>query len=105
MVYMIRSSAGQFLPTVPQVRPNFFWNLNGLRFGPVRNLSLTVPVGLEAGGAQGSTRVAELEHRLRLTQDELDAAHTELDRLRTQQDFYRQLLGDRATTRDRGTNE
>ena len=60
-----------------------------------RALSPTAPGGAGyAGGASTSTRLADLERRLSLTEGELEAASTELDRLRTERDFYRQLLGD-----------
>ncbi|HSK18276.1 MAG TPA: hypothetical protein VK912_04005 [Longimicrobiales bacterium] len=41
-------------------------------------------------------RISDMEQRLRLTEAELDVASSELDRLRTERDFYRELLGDRA---------
>ena len=45
----------------------------------------------------GSTaRISDAEQRLRLTEAELEVATSELDRLRTERDFYRELLGDRA---------
>ncbi|MGD8278235.1 MAG: hypothetical protein PVH00_09425 [Gemmatimonadota bacterium] len=39
-------------------------------------------------------RLADLERRLSLTETELEAAVTRLERLGTEQDFYRQLLED-----------
>lgn len=39
--------------------------------------------------------VAELEQKLATSQTELEDVNEELDRLRTERDFYRQLLGDR----------
>lgn len=63
-------------------------------------VSMTIPETL--GGPAGAPqigKVAELEHRLNRTQAELDAANAELDRLRIEQDFYRQLLGDPSVAR------
>ena len=52
--------------------------------------------------AAGSpARISHMEHRLRLTEAELDVANSELDRLRTERDFYRELLGDRAFEKPR----
>jgi hypothetical protein len=39
-------------------------------------------------------RLADLEQRLTFTEGELESAVVELDRLRAERDFYRQLLGD-----------
>lgn len=39
--------------------------------------------------------VSDLERQLTASQNELDDVNTELDRLRTERDFYRQLLGDK----------
>lgn len=50
---------------------------------------------LSSGGAQ-LLRVSALEQRLTRTEAELDAARDQLDRLRSERDFYRDLLGDRA---------
>lgn len=46
--------------------------------------------------AASPARISDMEQRLRLTEAELDVATSELDRLRTERDFYRELLGDRA---------
>lgn len=40
-------------------------------------------------------RLADVEQRLSVTENELEAANFELDRLRAERDFYRDLLGDR----------
>ena len=63
-------------------------------------VSGTIPDSMAGtGGAPQIGKVTELEHRLNRTLAELEAAHAELDRLRTEQDFYRQLLGDPSVTR------
>lgn len=60
-------------------------------------VSRSIPVeGAPAGVPPALTRVAGLEQRLSLTEGELEATREELDRLRTERDFYRDLLGDRA---------
>jgi len=41
-------------------------------------------------------RIADLENRLRNAESELEVTTTELDRVRTERDFYRQLLEDPA---------
>lgn len=41
-------------------------------------------------------RISAVEERLTRTEGELEAANAELDRLRQERDFYRDLLGDRA---------
>ena len=47
-----------------------------------------------------------MEKRLSLTEGELERASTELDRLRTERDFYRQLLGDPTLrAKDRPSNQ
>ncbi|CAN5637717.1 hypothetical protein BH23GEM10_BH23GEM10_17750 [soil metagenome] len=51
---------------------------------------------LGAGERNVSPRhVAELEQKLDTSQTELEDVNEELDRLRTERDFYRQLLGDK----------
>ncbi|MGH7446992.1 MAG: hypothetical protein ACRELT_05505 [Longimicrobiales bacterium] len=45
-------------------------------------------------------RLAGLEHRLSITEGELETTRDQLDRLRTERDFYRELLGDRAHEKD-----
>jgi hypothetical protein len=51
-----------------------------------------------------ATRLGALEQRLRVAESELETASAEIDRLTTERDFYRQLLGDPAT-RTRNTGE
>ena len=70
-------------------------------------VSVTPPdAGIGAGPpAQG--QLTELRSRLSVTEAELEATGTELERLRTERDFYRQLLEDpalrkRDRTRDAG---
>lgn len=59
-------------------------------------VSPTIPkTALTSSGPQ----LADLERRLNLAESEIEAAHSELDRLREERDFYRQLLGDRALRR------
>jgi hypothetical protein len=41
--------------------------------------------------------VEDMERRLRFAEGELEATTAELDRVRTERDFYRQLLGDPGT--------
>jgi len=58
-------------------------------------VSTTAPdAGDAADGSSSLVRLADLERRLSLTEGELEAAVVEIDRLRTERDFYRQLLGD-----------
>jgi hypothetical protein len=65
-------------------------------------VSTTGPGGAPvASGASSLLRVAGLEQRLSVTEGELETARDELDRLRTERDFYRDLLGDRAHERER----
>lgn len=45
-------------------------------------------------GTPLARRLEELEQRLALAERELESANVELDRLRAEQDFYRQLLDD-----------
>ena len=45
-----------------------------------------------SGGAFGG-KMEEFEQRLSLAEGELEAAHVEIDRLKAEQQFYRQLLG------------
>jgi hypothetical protein len=47
---------------------------------------------LGAGGA--TTPAALLEQRLGAAEGELESTQAELERVRTERDFYRQLLGD-----------
>ena len=63
-------------------------------------VSTTVPDTMGGtGGAPQIGKVAELENRLHRTQADLEAANAEVDRLRIEQDFYRQLLGDPTVAR------
>jgi hypothetical protein len=65
-------------------------------------VSLTPPEGTGGGaGASFPARLAELEKRLRLVEEELESAGVDLNRLKTERDFYRELLGD--PTSRRGT--
>lgn len=45
------------------------------------------------------TRLADLERRLSLTETELESANLQIERLRSEQDFYRKLLEDPARRR------
>jgi hypothetical protein len=55
------------------------------------------PIESQAQAPAGAlARTAALEQRLSLTEGELEAVNVELERVRTERDFYRQLLGDRA---------
>lgn len=45
------------------------------------------------------TRIAELEQRLSLTEGEVEATSIEIERLRAERDFDRQLLGNPASRR------
>lgn len=68
--------------------------------------SAAVSTGVPAASGPQSDRLAELEQRLLLTEGELEVATTELDRVRTERDFYRQLLDDPAKReRDRPRSE
>jgi hypothetical protein len=65
-------------------------------------VSMTAPgQGLVARAASSPARLADLEQRLRSTEGDLEAAMVELERLRTERDFYRQLVGDPAA-REKG---
>lgn len=58
-------------------------------------MSHSPPAAVRSGaGPVSHARVDELEKRLRLVEDELEAAGGELHRLNEERDFYRQLLGD-----------
>lgn len=50
-------------------------------------------------GASSLSRLEELEHRLRLVEEELEAAGGDLRMLKEERDFYSQLLGDPARRR------
>lgn len=63
-------------------------------------LSKTADTAAGVGGPPDA-RIQELEQRLNVTQDELEATTAELDRLRTERDFYRQLLEDPAAREQR----
>jgi hypothetical protein len=45
-------------------------------------------------------QLAEMDRRLSLTEGELQSANTELERLRTEREFDRQLLGKQVTRRE-----
>jgi hypothetical protein len=57
--------------------------------------------GAAGVGGPADARIQELEQRLTVTQEELEATNVELDRLRTERDFYRQLLEDPAAREQR----
>jgi hypothetical protein len=61
-------------------------------------VSLTPPES-GAGGAAPPGRLAELERRLRLAEEELEAASNDLRRLKEERDFYSQLLADSPSRR------
>ena len=54
-----------------------------------------------AATATATARVEGLVQRLSITEGELESTREELDRLRTERDFYRDLLGDRVHEVDR----
>jgi hypothetical protein len=63
-------------------------------------VSPTSPDAAMRGAAAGpASRLDELEHRLRLVEEELEAAGGDLRRLKEERDFYSQLLGDPASRR------
>jgi hypothetical protein len=64
--------------------------------------SVTGDVTAAASGRAVQTRLAELERRLSLAEAELEAAGVQLERLRTEQEFYRELLEDPAARRRLG---
>lgn len=53
------------------------------------------PGASRTASGPAAARIADLQQRLTTTLDLLEAANAQIDRLRTEQDFYRQLLGDR----------
>lgn len=55
-----------------------------------------LPPGSGYGPGSADPRTVELEEKLRLAQDELESVNAALDRVRTERDFYRQLLEDPA---------
>ena len=54
-----------------------------------------------SGPAAPQSRLAELERRLSLVEDELEASNVELRRLKAERDFYSQLLDDPARRGDK----
>lgn len=71
-------------------------------------VSATAPDGKIADGTSAlahrqtlETRIADLEQRLRLTEGEVEAASIEIERLRAERDFDRQLLGTPTARRKR----
>ena len=52
------------------------------------------PDGASVNGATAAARLADLERRLSLVEQELEAANAELASLREERDFYKELLGD-----------
>lgn len=66
-------------------------------------VSRTAPDGtLAADGVPTAARFAELERRLSLAEQELEATSTELAELRAERDFYKQLLGEPRAREQRG---
>ncbi|HUG00733.1 MAG TPA: hypothetical protein VML95_02595 [Longimicrobiales bacterium] len=72
-------------------------------------VSATRPDGSISGGVSPvayrqtlETRLADLEQRLSLTEGEVEAASIEIERLRAERDFDRQLLGDPTVRRKKG---
>ena len=63
-----------------------------------RSAAVSVSPPDRAAGATGDplARIADLEKRLILVEDELDTAGVELRRLKAERDFYAQLLGNPA---------
>lgn len=59
------------------------------------------PPDREFGAKGPHTRVTDLEKRLRLVEEELETAGNELQQLRAERDFYRQLL-DNPAAREAG---
>lgn len=63
-------------------------------------VSLSPPEFTPAGaGATPLARLAELEHRLSMVEQELEATGGDLSRLKDERDFYNQLLADPAARR------
>lgn len=62
-----------------------------------RSTAITPTNPYIGSGARNTSpgHVGELERQLSASQAALDDVNTELDRLRTERDFYRQLLGDK----------
>jgi hypothetical protein len=67
------------------------------------SVSASAPVAGAAGGAVtvSAERLAELEKRLGFAEGELETTTAELDRVRTERDFYHKLLEDPARRKDR----
>jgi len=66
-------------------------------------VSATVPgPGTATPGGLPPERLAELERRLSFAEGELEATTTELERVRTERDFYRKLLDDPARRKGPG---
>ncbi len=62
-------------------------------------VSPSPPDAAIGGPGPSLSRMEELEHRLRLVEEELEAAGGDLRRLKEERDFYSQLLGDPARRR------
>jgi hypothetical protein len=63
---------------------------------PICKSDAVVPLARDGSlprGGVAPARVAELEQRLAATQEALEALETELDRVSSERDFYRQLRG------------
>lgn len=61
-----------------------------------------LPRASKTGSGTALQRIEDLEQRLSLTQAELESTNTALDRVRTERDFYRQLLADPARKKEPG---
>lgn len=65
---------------------------------PIRKstaVSMTIPESAGAGPLSSlPARIADLEERLTAAEGDLDATNVELERMKTERDFYQQLRGD-----------
>jgi hypothetical protein len=69
-------------------------------------VSLRAPDGGElASGAAPLAQLTDLKHRLTRMEAELEESGVELERVRTERDFYRQLLGEPPAEPRDGTRE
>jgi hypothetical protein len=59
-------------------------------------VSVSPPDGVVGAAGDPLARIADLEKRLSLVEDELDSASVEVRRLKAERDFYSQLLGNPA---------
>ena len=60
-------------------------------------MSVSPPDGVVSATGDAFARVADLEKRLSLVEEELDTAGVELRQLKAERDFYSQLLGNPAS--------